>query len=82
VSYNNYGVALAGYLVQSVSGMLFEEHAERHVLEPLSMNDSVSACGGYAVPRPTRPPSTKSCFLDLLADRAWIVTMGGWVVVT
>ncbi|MGW4472672.1 serine hydrolase domain-containing protein [Nonomuraea sp. NPDC004354] len=46
VSYSNYGVALAGYLVQTVSGMPFEEYVRRQVFEPLGMNDSVIACGG------------------------------------
>ncbi|MFC7644728.1 serine hydrolase domain-containing protein [Streptosporangium lutulentum] len=46
VSYSNYGVALAGYLVEIVSGMPFEEYVGRHVFEPLGMNDSVIACGG------------------------------------
>ncbi|MFC4056697.1 serine hydrolase [Planomonospora corallina] len=46
VSYNNYGVALAGYLVETVSGMPFEEYVRRNVFEPLGMKDSVIACGG------------------------------------
>ncbi|MFI6298602.1 serine hydrolase domain-containing protein [Nonomuraea sp. NPDC050790] len=46
VSYSNYGVALAGYVVQTVSGMAFEDYVKRHVFEPLGMNDSVIACGG------------------------------------
>ncbi len=46
VSYSNYGVALAGYLVQVVSGMPFEKYVERQVFQPLGMDDSVIACGG------------------------------------
>ncbi|MBG0826588.1 beta-lactamase family protein [Planomonospora sp. ID67723] len=46
VSYNNYGVALAGYLVETVSGMPFEKYVEKHVFAPLGMKDSVIACGG------------------------------------
>ncbi|GIH95636.1 serine hydrolase domain-containing protein [Planobispora siamensis] len=46
VSYNNYGVALAGYLVETVSGMPFEKYVEQHVFAPLGMKDSVIACGG------------------------------------
>lgn len=46
VSYSNYGVALAGYLVQTVSGMPFEEYVKRQVFEPLGMKESVAACGG------------------------------------
>ncbi|MFG2071204.1 serine hydrolase domain-containing protein [Nonomuraea maritima] len=46
VAYNNYGVALAGYLVETVSGMPFEEYVRRNVFEPLGMSDSTVACGG------------------------------------
>lgn len=46
VSYSNYGVALAGYLVESVSGTSFETYVERHVFAPLGMTESVIACGG------------------------------------
>ncbi|WP_433352039.1 serine hydrolase [Microtetraspora malaysiensis] len=46
VAYNNYGVALAGYLVETVSGMPFEEYVRRNVFEPLGMTDSTIACGG------------------------------------
>ncbi|GGK86228.1 FmtA-like protein [Planomonospora parontospora subsp. parontospora] len=46
VSYSNYGVALAGHLVETVSGMPFEEYVERHVFAPLGMKDSTIACGG------------------------------------
>ncbi|MFB4286300.1 serine hydrolase [Nonomuraea sp. ATR24] len=46
VSYSNYGVALAGYLVQTVSGTPFEEYVKRQVFEPLGMHDSVMTCGG------------------------------------
>ncbi|MBG0814599.1 serine hydrolase [Planomonospora sp. ID82291] len=46
VSYSNYGVALAGHLVETVSGTPFEEYVERHVFAPLGMKDSAIACGG------------------------------------
>lgn len=38
--YSNYGVALAGYIVQRVSGMPFETYVEQHILKPLGMNHS------------------------------------------
>nr|BFE84354.1 hypothetical protein GCM10020093_069550 [Planobispora longispora] len=34
VTYNNYGVALAGYLVETVSGMPFEKYVEKNVFAP------------------------------------------------
>jgi CubicO group peptidase (beta-lactamase class C family) len=36
-AYSNYGVALAGYIVQRVSGEPFERYIERHILVPLGM---------------------------------------------
>lgn len=36
-AYSNYGAALAGYIVQRVSGEPFETYVERHILEPLGM---------------------------------------------
>ena len=39
-AYSNYGVALAGYIVQRVSGQPFETYVERHILTPLGMTHS------------------------------------------
>jgi CubicO group peptidase (beta-lactamase class C family) len=36
-AYSNYGAALAGYVVQRVSGEPFEAYVERHILAPLRM---------------------------------------------
>ena len=36
-SYSNYATALAGLIVQQVSGEPFDEYIERHILEPLGM---------------------------------------------
>ncbi|GGT08797.1 FmtA-like protein [Planobispora rosea] len=46
LSYSNYGVALAGYLVEIASGMPFEQYVDGRVFAPLGMEDSVIACGG------------------------------------
>jgi CubicO group peptidase (beta-lactamase class C family) len=39
-AYCNYGVALAGYIVQRVSGEPFDDYIERHVFGPLEMHGS------------------------------------------
>ena len=36
-AYSNYGAALAGYIVQRVSGEPFESYVERHIYAPLGM---------------------------------------------
>jgi CubicO group peptidase (beta-lactamase class C family) len=39
-SYSNYGAALAGYIVQHVSGEEFPDYAERHIFKPLGMTST------------------------------------------
>jgi CubicO group peptidase (beta-lactamase class C family) len=39
-AYSNYGPALAGYIVQKVSGRPFEEYVEENILKPLGMDHS------------------------------------------
>lgn len=39
-AYSNYGTALAGYIVQRVSGEPFERYIERHIFLPLGMTHS------------------------------------------
>jgi CubicO group peptidase (beta-lactamase class C family) len=39
-AYSNYGVALAGYIVERVSGEPFVSYVQRHILDPLGMNHS------------------------------------------
>ena len=48
-AYSNYGTALAGYIVQRVSGELFETYLERHILAPLRMH--------HTTPRQPLPPA-------------------------
>ncbi len=39
-AYSDYGAALAGYIVEQVSGMSFEQYIEQHLLQPLDMHQS------------------------------------------
>ena len=39
-AYSNYGFALAGYIVERVSGEPFAVYIQRHILDPLGMNHS------------------------------------------
>ena len=40
MAYSNYGTALAGYVVEQVSGMPFPEYVEKNVYQPLGMKHS------------------------------------------
>jgi len=64
-AYSNYGTALAGYIVQRVSGEPFDDYIERHILGPLGMLHStfrqplpaqfqVNMASGYV--RASQPP--------------------------
>ena len=39
-AYSNYGTALAGYIVQRVSGKTFDDYIERKIFKPLGMSQS------------------------------------------
>lgn len=39
-SYSNYGLALAGYVVERISGSSFEEYAKEKIFAPLKMNNT------------------------------------------
>ncbi|WP_428684956.1 serine hydrolase domain-containing protein [Sphingopyxis sp.] len=39
-AYSNYGTALAGYIVERVSGMPFDDYVERHIFVPAGMTHS------------------------------------------
>lgn len=48
-AYSNFGAALAGYIVQRVSGQPFDRYVEQHIFEPLGMEHST-----FAQPLPER----------------------------
>lgn len=39
-AYSNYGISLAGYIVQQVSGEKFEDYLDKHVFEPAGMTSA------------------------------------------
>ncbi|MEN6460871.1 MAG: serine hydrolase domain-containing protein [Syntrophomonas sp.] len=39
-AYSNYGTALAGYIVERLSGMPFSDYVEKNIFTPLNMNNS------------------------------------------
>lgn len=39
-AYSNYATSLAGYIVQRVSGMHFDDYVDRHILAPIGMRNS------------------------------------------
>ena len=42
-AYSNWGVALAGYIVERISGESFADYVHEHIFEPLGMKDSALA---------------------------------------
>jgi CubicO group peptidase (beta-lactamase class C family) len=40
MAYSNYGTSLAGYIVERISGMSFEDYTEQNIFRPLGMNRS------------------------------------------
>lgn len=54
-AYSNYGAALAGYIVERVSGEPFSDYIERHVFLPIGMEHST-----FAQPLPARLAATMS----------------------
>jgi CubicO group peptidase (beta-lactamase class C family) len=59
-AYSNYGAALAGYIVQRVSGMPFDEYVEKNIFGPLGMAHSSFR---QPLPAPLRPLASKGYFV-------------------
>ncbi|MFO8192412.1 MAG: serine hydrolase domain-containing protein [Bacillota bacterium] len=40
MAYSNYGTALAGYIIERISGITFEKYIEKNIFDPLNMENS------------------------------------------
>jgi len=38
--YSDYGIALAGHVIEEISGMSYQEYVDKHILQPLGMTNS------------------------------------------
>lgn len=56
-AYSNYGVVLAGYIVELISGEPFASYVDRHILAPLGMQHSTML---RPVPKPLAPMLAKN----------------------
>ena len=65
-SYSNYATALAGYIVQRVSGVPWDDYIEQHILTPLGMTQTT-----------TRQPLPAKFAADMSGGFAW--TGGGYL---
>ena len=59
-SYSNYATALAGYIVQRVSGVPFDDYVDQHILTPLGMTQTT-----------TRQPLPSRLHADMSEGYAW-----------
>ncbi len=64
-SYSNYGADLAGYVVERVSGLPFEEYIRQHLLEPIGMRHS-----SFAEPLPPELKRLMSGEYNVASDTA------------
>ena len=55
-AYSNYGAALAGYIVERVTGQHFEEYVEQHIFAPLGMDHST-----FRQPAPAQLEANLAC---------------------
>ena len=65
-SYSNWGTAVAGYIVERVSGMSYDEYLEQHLFGPLQMTQTTA-----------RQPLPSRFSEDMSKGYAW--ESGGWV---
>lgn len=63
-AYSNYGTALAGYIVERVSGQPFNDYVNEHIFKPLGMANST-----FAQPLPTELAGKMSNGYRLASDK-------------
>ena len=61
MSYSNHGIALAGLIVEKVSGIPFEQYVDEKILQPLGMHRKRSVRGSL-MGRTSRPTLRRSTF--------------------
>jgi CubicO group peptidase (beta-lactamase class C family) len=64
-AYSNYGTALAGYIVQRVSGESFDDYVERHIFGPLGMEHAT-----FRQPLPARLRADMAQGYEVASDTA------------
>jgi CubicO group peptidase (beta-lactamase class C family) len=64
-AYSNYGTALAGYIVQRVSGESFDDYVERHIFGPLGMEHAT-----FRQPLPPRLKADMAKGYEVASDTA------------
>jgi CubicO group peptidase (beta-lactamase class C family) len=64
-AYSNYGATLAGYIVQRVSGVPFDDYSEKNIFAPLGMTHST-----FRQPLPPALQPMMSAGYDLASDEA------------
>jgi CubicO group peptidase (beta-lactamase class C family) len=75
-SYSNWGAALAGHIVEVVSGQSWEDFVEARILNPLGMDDTTTAENRR---RPDQPPLAASyCVLGGIAHSAFRTDIGAF----
>ena len=60
-AYSNYGAALAGYIVEQVSGERYEQYIQEHILKPLGMEHSTLL---QPLPEPLAPDMAMGYFYN------------------
>jgi CubicO group peptidase (beta-lactamase class C family) len=75
MGYSNYGAGLAGYIVESVSGMSYEKYVEKNILIPLGMTHSTML-------QPPSPELTANRALGYKYAQGTYLPMEEWIQAT
>lgn len=71
-AYSNYGTALAGQIVENVSGMRFEDYIQAHIFKPLGMKDAT-----FLEPTPERLGLTMDKKLEARLSKGFLAGEDG-----